>query len=238
MMQIASLTLHFRRLRSERQIYGPRVPIRGPDISKPVWKGIWRGSYEAIELMALGGLMRPSDRVLKLGAGMGLVSGVMARRHRAARFVSYEANPGLAPVIADLHLRNGITNVNLRSAVVAPVDQRATRPFHLHQNFTEGSLVAQSADWGETEVAVHDSAAVIAEVRPDLLLCDIEGSEEELIPSLPMAGLRAAVIELNPLIVSLSGKARIFSAFHDAGLLPVVELSSAAVVAFEQLPAA
>lgn len=237
MKQTASLTYPFRRFWTTLPFHGLRVPIRGAHVSKPVWKHVWRGDYEWPELRALSALMRPQDRVLELGLGMGLVSGVMARRHPAARFVSYEANPDMRPAIERLHQANGITNVEVRSAIVAPLDQGATRRFRLHRHFTESSLVAASADMAEVDVPVHDPAAVMAEVRPDLLVCDIEGAEEELIPILPMAGLRAAVIELHPHIVSRTGMARIFGAFLDAGLVPLVEQSFETVVAFERVDA-
>lgn len=216
---------------------GIEVPLDSALITDAILDTLWKGVYEQPEILALSGLMRPGDTVLELGAGMGLVSGVMAKRHPQSRFLSYEANPALAPVIAALHQRNGISNVQLRSALVAPTDQGSTRRFRIHRHFTESSLVADSADQGFVEVPVDDPAVAMADLRPDLLLCDIEGGEEELIPVLPMAGLRAAVIELHPNIVSRAGMARIFAAFHDAGLVPVVELSSATVVAFERVPA-
>ncbi|MFA9232123.1 MAG: FkbM family methyltransferase [Microgenomates group bacterium] len=231
------LLRRYHRMRGHIDYRGLTVALDPLVVTDQILDSLRKGDYEVPELQALSGLMRPGDRVLELGAGMGLVSGVMAKRHPQARFVSYEANSALAPVIKALHQLNGIGNVDLRSAIVAPLDQGATRRFRLHRHFTEGSLVAQSADQGETEVAVHDPVAVIAELKPDLLLCDIEGGEEELIPLLPMAGLRAAVIELHPTIVSRAGMARIFAAFHAAGLVPVVELSSATVVAFERVPA-
>lgn len=231
------LMRRYYRMRGYINLRGLTVAVDTQVVTDPILDSLWKDDYEVPELRALSGLMRPSDRVLELGTGMGLVSGVMAKRHPQARFVSYEANPTLAPVIAALHQRNGIGNVALRSAIVAPLDQGTTRIFRLHRHFTEGSLVAQGADQGVAEVAVHDPAVVIAEVQPDLLLCDIEGGEEELIPVLPMHGLRAAVIELHPAVVSRAGMARIFAAFHLAGLVPVVELSSATVVAFERVPA-
>ena len=235
MKQTASLTWHIRRFWKTLPFHGLRVPVSGAHVTKPVWKHVWRLDYERPELLALSALMHPGDRVLELGAGMGLVSGVMAKRHPQARFTSYEANPALAEVIAGLHRMNGIGNVDLRSAILAPTDQGNTRRFRLHRNFTESSLVAASADVSEVEVAVHDPAEVMAELRPDLLLCDIEGAEEELIPVLPLDGLRAAVIELHPHIVSRAGMARIFRSFLDAGLVPVVECSTETVVAFERV---
>ena len=98
------------------------------------------------------------------------------------------------------------------------------------------SLVAASADLDQVVVPVHDPVTIMAEVRPDILICDIEGGEEELIPALPLDGLRGVVIELHPHIVGREGIARIFKAFLDAGLVPMVEHSSETVVAFERVP--
>lgn len=237
-MKTASLLYACRSLWPELDYRGLKVRATGPHVTKPVWKGLWRGDYEGPEILALSGLMRPGDRVLELGAGMGVVSGVLAKQMPESRFTSYEANPALVPVINDLHRRNGITNVELRSAIVAPVAGGETRQFRLHQHFTESSLVAETADAGVVEVPVHDPLNVMAELRPDVLLCDIEGGEAELIPALPMAGLRAVVIELHPHILSRLQMKRIFEAFLNAGLVPVVERSTATVVAFERVEAA
>jgi FkbM family methyltransferase len=236
MKQIASLSYSFRRLWPTLPFHGLTVPMQGEHVSKPIWKHVWRGDYEWPELRALSALLRPEDRVLELGLGMGLVSGVLAHRLPSARFTSYEANPALLPHIAALHKANGIGNVAVRSAIVAPLSKGAVRKFRLHRHFTESSLTAASAELAEVEVPVHDPETVISELRPDILICDIEGAEEELIPHLPLSGLRGAVIELHPQIVPRAGIARIFRTFLEAGLVPVVEQSFETVVAFERVP--
>lgn len=235
MKATASLTFHLRGLWTDLPFHGLRVPVKGDHITKPVWKGIWRKSYEAPELLALQSLIRPDDRILELGAGMGLVSGVVAKRFPNAQFVSYEANPHLAPIIRNLHRRNGISNVTLHSAVVAPTASGDMRQFRIHRNFTESSLVTNSADMYSVDVPVHDPVDVMEQVKPDMLLCDIEGGEAELIPALPLAGVRAVVIELHPNILSRHEMSRIFDAFLTASLVPVVELSTATVMAFERV---
>lgn len=225
----------FHRLRGQLDYDGLTIPLDNSVITDPILDTLWKNCYERPELRALSGLMRPNDRVLELGLGMGLVSGIMAKRHSSAHFISYEANPNMQPVITRLHRVNNIGNVEIRLAVVAPLDHGPTRRFRIHRHFTESSLVAASTDLAEIEVPVHDPTTVMGEVCPDLLLCDIEGAEEELIPVLPLEGLRAAVIELHPHIVSRAGMARIFRSFLDAGLVPVVECSTETVVAFERV---
>lgn len=237
MKQTASVTFHLSRAWSELSCHGLRVPVRGAHITKPVWKALWRGDYEAPELNALTKVMRGDDRLLQLGAGMGVVSGAIAKRYPSSTITCYEANPDLANVITALHERNNISNVTLRSAVVAPLDQGRTRSFRIHRNFTESSLVGDNTGQRTVEVDVHDPVDVMKELRPTVLLCDIEGAEAELIPVLPMEGLRAVVIELHPALVARADMARIFDAFHKARLIPVVELSSATVMAFERINA-
>lgn len=212
---------------------GLKVPLDTTLVTGPVLDALWKGVYEGAELRALGALMRPDDRVLELGAGMGVVSGAMARRHPQSRFLSYEANPSLAPVIRALHQRNGITNVELRSALLAPGG--GSRAFRVHEHFTESSLVADTAQAAVVDVPVDDPAKIFAAFRPDLLLCDIEGGEEELIPVLPLASVRAVVIELHPTITARPGMARIYEALISAGLIPMIEHSSDTVVAFERV---
>lgn len=235
MKQIASVSYHFRRLWRELRFHGLHVPVDARHVTKPVWKHIWRGDYEAPELLALSALMRPRDRVLELGGGMGLVSGVMAKRNPDARFLSFEANPGLIDAIAALHRRNGISNVEVVSGILASPDQGPTRTFSLHRNFTEGSLQSGRPSMGQVEVPVHDPVPVFNRFNPDVLLCDIEGAEQDLLPILPLGGLRAVVVELHPRIVSRRGMAQIWKVLIQAGLVPVVELSTATVVAFERI---
>lgn len=223
------------RRRGHINYLGLNVPLPTGLIPDQVLDALYKGQYERPELIAATALLRSGDQILELGAGIGIVSGLLAKRFSSTDFISYEANPALVPVISALHECNGIGNVALRSAIVAPTNHGLTRRFRLHRHFTESSLTATSADEGFVDVPVHDPVTVMNEVQPDILLCDIEGGEEELIPLLPMNGLRAAIIELHPHLVSREGMGRVFRAFLDAGLVPVVELSTATVMAFERV---
>lgn len=235
MKQTASLRFPLRGFWNMLPFHRLTVPMPGRHVSKPVWKHVWRGDCERPEPFALAAMGRPQDWLLELGLGMGQVSGVLAKRNPGARFISYEANHALRSIVEQLHLLNGNSNVQVRSAVVAPLEQGNTRVVKLHRHFTESSLAAASANVDEVVVPVHEPATVMAEAKPDILICDIEGGEEELIPRMPLDGLRDVVIELHPHIVSRAGMARIFKAFADFGLVPRVEHSSETVVAFERV---
>lgn len=214
---------------------GLSVPVNGPHVSRPVWKHIWRGTYEAPELDALDQLVRPGDRVLELGCGMGLVSGALAKRLPDLAIRSYEANPVMIPVIRDLHARNGIANVDIRNAILLPAPTEPVRRLNLHQNFTESSIMAGIASETGVEVPVQDFNAELADFRPDVLVCDIEGAEEELFRGVSLAGLRGLVLELHPALVSRAAIAAIFDSCAAAGLYPRIEWSRKQVVAFERV---
>ena len=61
---------------------------------------------------------------------------------------------------------------------------------------------------------------VVAEFKPNVLVCDIEGGELELIPALDASGLRAVLMELHPDRLSGAQLAEIDAALAAHGLHP------------------
>lgn len=214
---------------------GLKVPVTGPHVSRTVWKHLWKGGYERPELDALSALVRPGDRILELGTGMGIVSGVVAHANPQVQIEAYEANPALIDAIRQLHEMNGITNVTPHNAVLLPTDDETPIRFNLHENFTESSISDRVTAQGAVEVPVRDMRKVLAEFRPDILVCDIEGGEEALFDGITLDGLRALVIEFHPKLISRAATKRIFDLCAAAQLYPRIELSSALVVAFERV---
>ena len=86
--------------------------------------------------------LQPGDRVLELGAGLGIVGAVTAKNAGPAAVLSFEANPELIPHIRALHRTNGLEDlIELRNAVlVAGPDRSPTLPFNLHGSFLGSSL--------------------------------------------------------------------------------------------------
>lgn len=224
-----------RALRPALNFRGINVPVTGDHVSRTVWKHIWKGGYERPEIEALLGLMRDGDRILELGTGMGIVSGVAATARPSVQIEAYEANPALIPAIHKLHQMNGISNVTVNNAILLPTDDTTPIRFNLHRNFTESSIsdAIESRDF--VEVERRDFRRVLADFQPDILVCDIEGGEEELFKGVALKGLRALIIELHPKIISREATRRIYDLCAEAGLYPRIELSAQQVVAFERI---
>lgn len=233
---LASITYPLRKALSPLTFRGLKVPTTGGHVSRGVWKAVYRGTYELPEIEALFGLLKPTDRLLELGTGMGVVSGVAARAHPQLQVISYEANPAMIPVIAELHRLNGITNVQVNNAVLTRTSTPGTRDFYLKQSFAVGSLLSTGKD-GQKSVRVAENPLedVLADFCPDVLLCDIEGGEAELFPGLDLSGLRAVIMEIHPGVIDRASEAAIYDALAASGLYPRVELGSGTVVAFESV---
>lgn len=227
-----------RSLRPVLRFRGLKVPVSGPHISRSVWKHLWKGDYEAPEIFALQNLLKSGDSVLELGTGMGVVSSIAAKLHPDIKIEAYEANPALIEPIRSLHKMNRITNINIHNAILLPTENQTFRKFNLHEKFTESSIKEEISSIRSIDVPVQDFRTVLNKIRPDVLVCDIEGGEEELFVGVDLRGIRAVVLELHPEVVSRPAIKVIFDVCARAGLYPRIEYSSERVVAFEKVGAA
>lgn len=187
--------------------HGVGIPA-SPFLTETRQRRIAEGRYEADEIAGALAVVRPGDRVLELGAGLGVVSAVVAARAQPAAVLSYEANPELIPHIRALHAANGLSDrIELRNAVLtAGPDQPPTRTFHLRTSFLGSSLIDdETRETRPVEVPTADVEAVLAEFRPDVLIVDIEGGELELLTQTRLRGIRALVIELHPKVYGPEG---------------------------------
>ena len=146
--------------------------------------------------------LREDDRVLELGGGIGMVAIECARRIGSDRVTSYEANPELESLIRENYALNDVSP-DLRMAMVGP--EPGSRAFNLSDKFSHSSVY----DVGETartvSVPVHAFGQVMAEVRPSVLVVDIQGAERELFRHADLGGVRLILVELHPFIVGLPG---------------------------------
>lgn len=197
---------------------GLRVPRHPDTMTGRIRAALRAETYERKECQAVQPVVQKGDRVLELGGGIGYVSTLMAKRCQAGRVVSYEANPALIPHIRRMHAANGADQVELRHAILSPAESPPV-PFHLRRNILASSLGGPLDGVLQTvPVTCHAVAAVLAEVQHDVLVCDIEGGEADLLPAGDWSRLRAAVIELHPQWIGGHGVQAVFDAMQRSGL--------------------
>ena len=211
---------------------GLRFPL-DRDVLPPRIRALLReGNYEAKEAIAVRKLVKADDVVMELGAGIGFMSTLVAKKTPAKSVHSFEANPQLMPYIAQVHALNEVTNAHVTNAVLG--DSDGTAPFYIRKNFLASSLdpMEDAAECTEVEVPTLDVNAVIKELQPSVLICDIEGAEADLLPKMDLTGLRAVVIETHPQWIGKEGMQKVFRCLDAAGLVFFPRWSQGKVAVF------
>lgn len=205
------------------ECHGMRIPFVAEVISDRLRNLMVKNRYEGNEVRLLNDLLRPRDRVLDLGAGVGLVSAVAARITGPEAVVAVEANPELVPVIRETHRLNDVAGIRVINGVGVSGKAAGTVPFYVNEQFWSSSLSADRHG-GEglkavVDVPLVDLNALLAEHRPTVLSVDIEGGEIDLFDTLDLTGVRAIIMELHPRAYGNGGTARIMGALMRAGFV-------------------
>lgn len=191
---------------------GAAIPVRSQPFSFGVKRALCRGTYELPERTLITSVMTPGIQVIELGGSLGVVTAVTAEAAGPnGRVATVEASPELA-AIAKGWLGPRYPNVTILAGFGFPT---MTLPYGLRVGGfrTDGASLGGRVDFAlslgghvsEESPASHvyDLATMMraADVpRPELLVCDIEGSELVMADesfSVPDT-LTAIVIELHP----------------------------------------
>lgn len=198
-------------------------------MSKGIRRSLYRGDYEIAERRLVARYLQPDDRVLEIGAGIGLISLMCARIASRGKVLSYEANPKLAELLAQNIALNGL-NIQVRNRAVARHAGRV--PFHVHDRFVSSSLV-QRAGSHCIEVECDCFGSVVSEFSPSAVVMDVEGAETELLPSADLSKVRLVIVEVHPHITNQEAIDNMESELRAQGLLLVGQAED--VIVFQRL---
>lgn len=214
------------------ELAGLKVPS-GPHLSDEIRDRLGRGRYEQHELAALRAKLREGDVLMELGAGIGVVSAYCARVLGSRNVFTFEANPGLEPHIKELYRINGVSPT---LEICALGDRHGEQALHVHDAFWASSTLPSQSQGSSATVTVpmrpFDEA--LREVRPTVLVIDIEGGELDLLPALRLDGVRAVVIEMHPQLIGEDGCTAVTTEIEDAGLSFDQAASSGFVFVFDR----
>lgn len=215
---------------------GMRIP-KDAQITKGRMRGALKGnSYERRECAAALRMVRKDDIVLELGGGIGYLSTLIAIKRNVRAIHVYEANPSLTPYIRALHVANGVKNATVYNALLGAGSGGPVQ-FYVRRNLLASSMDSgpDKGDIIATEmIEQRDINAVLADLRPTVLICDIEGAEAQLLPAADLSCLRVAIVELHPQWIGQRGVQAVFDAMHRAGLTYFPKASDAKVVTFRK----
>lgn len=234
-----NLLRKYRLSRKEISYEGLLVPTQRSGMIEPIRLQLYHNEYERPEISGLSCAIRPGDRVLELGAGLGIITALAARAvGPEGRVRSYEANPMLLEDTRKFLFDNGVSVVELVHGVLVNEPVASHRTFHLSSIFAVGSLLGTSDrdPQGSIEVPAEGLATVLAEFRPDVLICDIEGAEVELFPALPASTLRAVLVEFHPDRLSSEQIQKIHEGLSAQGLLRQIPSPGGTVEIYARTP--
>ncbi|MEM9128291.1 MAG: FkbM family methyltransferase [Pseudomonadota bacterium] len=209
------------------QYRGLKIPF-SPYLDDSIMKLIKRDEYERWEMDGALAVVQPEDRVLEMGAGLGIVSGVVALKNKPLSTLSFEANPNLIPHIRNLHSLNNLSDrIEVRNAILSanPEDSESI-PFHIDASYLDSSVLAVEGDARSTvPIAKADFETVKREFAPTVLVIDIEGAELDFLRHADLSGIRAIVIEFHRLVYGHKGARACKRILSEAGFQRLEELS-------------
>lgn len=202
---------------------GVKIPFVPGIITPPIEGPLRNSRYEGGECAAVREIVRPGDRVLELGAGLGLLSTIAAQQPGVEAVTTVEANPALMPMIEETWRLNGAMNTRLLNGIVAKQAIGKT-DFFIRRDFWASSMEAESRPFERTvKIESFEIADLIRQTDPTVILCDIEGAELGLFDDADLSSVRAMVLEVHPKIYGLQRTSDIYRMLEARGLrlLPV-----------------
>lgn len=154
---------------------GVRLSLRGA--SARVRYRLGR-DYELDDTRLCRALLRPGDRVLEVGSAVGFLALYCMKVLGIREYAAVEANPALAPIMAENFRLNGMAMPICINAAVGPV--AGTARFNVNRDYVSSSLAG--AGGTAIEVAQRTIPDILAALpfQPNVLVMDIEGAEVDL----------------------------------------------------------
>jgi FkbM family methyltransferase len=201
---------------------GLRIPYFKDIISERMRNLMAQNRFESGEMGKLQGNLRPTDRVLIVGAGVGLTSAFAASVVEPAAVMVLEANPELLPLIQETNNLNGAGDVTVVHGVAGSKLAAGTVRYYINDDtFASTSNPNRNPDGAGLKAVVDvplvDLNALIAQHRPTVLVVNLQGDEFNLFEKLDLSGVRSIITELYPNVYGLRGSARIFGTLLRAG---------------------
>lgn len=214
-------------------VHNVHLPLTPSDVSPVIWDELATGRYEAKEVKAVKRAIRRHDRVLELGAGLGIITSVIAGI-TGTTVHAYEANPDTVSLAERIIAANAIDNIKLKSGLLTAGPSRSYE-FYVRRDLWMSSLNEEQGPY-EAVIAIesHDIDQVIAAHNINVLVMDIEGAERELARDADLHGVDRILMEFHDHLYGLEGIRDITQSLSDKGFAYDPRASSGPCVLFSK----
>ncbi|HUF86645.1 MAG TPA: inner membrane CreD family protein [Thermohalobaculum sp.] len=152
------------------------------------------GSYDAEMIALLDAAVQPGDRVLVIGAGLGVLSTLIARHEGIERIIAVEANTALVAYLGRTHALNGVEQVETVNAVLAE-GKKGRVPFFARRDIRTSSLLPHDRSWQQVMmVPFMDLNLILAEERISLIVSEIPTAAAELLARAALDGVERILL--------------------------------------------
>jgi len=163
---------------------GVTLPLDGPSDAEllipEIRSEICSGAYSADLVRLLPDAVKPGDRVLVIGAGLGTVSSLVAKSDGVERVIAVEANTELTPYLERVHALNGVPWVETINAVLGD-GWKGRVPFFARHDIRTSSLLPDDCSWQHTMmVPCMDLNLILTEEQISLIVCEIPTASAQL----------------------------------------------------------
>ncbi len=170
---------------------GVTLPFDGPSdaalIIPEIRSEIRSGAYSADILRLLPEAVVPGDRVLVIGAGLGVVSTLIARNEGVWSVTAVEANTALIPYLNRVHALNGVSEIEVVNAVLAE-GKKGRVPFFARRDLRTSSLLPHDRSWQQVMmVPFMNLNLILTEERISLVICEIPVASARLLARAELA---------------------------------------------------
>lgn len=205
MLHPAGIILPFDR-RSDAELIIPEV--RG---------AIGSGAYSAGIIRLLRDAVRPGDRVLVIGAGLGVVSTLAAQSPGVERVIAVEANTSLHPYLERVHALNGVPWVETVNAVLSD-GAKGRVPFFVRRDIRDSSLLPGGDSWQQVMmVPSMDLNVILTEERITLIVCDTPDTSAQLLGWAGLGSVERIIVPRGGEVASGQGGNEASSALIEQG---------------------
>ncbi|RCJ26006.1 FkbM family methyltransferase [Nostoc minutum NIES-26] len=179
------------------KIHGIAIPVID-NLPRELQEALYAGTYEKYELKIVESQLQPSDIVMELGTGIGLVSSFCAKSIGNERVFTYEANPVLESVIRKTYALNNVSP-NLEMCMLGETAGEQT--FYIAKGFWESSVIQHQTGLKPINVPVKSFNEEVKKVNPSFLILDIEGGEYEFFTYANLHNIQKIAMELHKRII-------------------------------------
>ena len=159
-----------------------------------VRSAICTGAYNASILELLPDALRAGDRVLVIGAGLGVVSTLVAQSRGVERVIAVEANIALTPYLERVHALNDVSWVETVNAVLGD-GGKGRVPFFPRRDIRCSSLLPSDKSWQQVMVIPSmDLDVILTEEQITLIVCDIPASSAQLLGRAELGSVERIVV--------------------------------------------